>query len=148
MTGGSQSHGSGSEWCCWSWPCVPCTRSRESTTSRGRRSWRTRADGLSQRRSVSTNVSSRETTFASSAGADRCRLVTADVLPTLLDLSCDVAAQQAVHGRLVPQHRSSQSHQLQHALRPQDAHDDLPWHRPNGFHGQPLDHRQLDHEVV
>lgn len=81
-------------------------------------------------------------------GADRCRTVTAYVLPSLSDLSSDAAAQQALYRRLVPQHRRLEPNQLQHALRPQDTHDHLSRNRPNGLHGQSLDHRQLDHETV
>ncbi|XP_058714876.1 small conductance calcium-activated potassium channel protein 1 isoform X1 [Poecile atricapillus] len=54
------------------------------------------------------------------------------------------AAQQALHRRLLAQHRRPQQDQLQHALRHEDADDHLPRHRAAGLQHLLMDHRRLD----
>lgn len=81
-------------------------------------------------------------------GAVRRAAVAAHVLPAVPHLQGHVATQQAVHGRVVPQHRRPQPDQLQHAVRAEDAHDHLPGHRAARVHGVPLDNRQLDAQAV
>jgi len=56
----------------------------------------------------------------------------------------DAATQPAVLGRVVAQYRRAQPHQLQHALRLQDAHDYLSRHRPRRSHALAMGHLQLD----
>ncbi|PKK17893.1 potassium channel, calcium activated intermediate/small conductance subfamily N alpha, member 1 [Columba livia] len=60
------------------------------------------------------------------------------------DRARHAAAQQALHRRLLPQHRGAQQDQLQHPLRHEDPHDHLPRHRPPGLQHLLLDHRRLD----
>lgn len=81
-------------------------------------------------------------------GAVRRAAVAAHVLPAVPHLPGDVAAQQAVHGRVVPQHRRPKSDQLQHAVRAEDAHDHMPGHRVARVHGVTVDNRQLDAQAV
>ena len=56
----------------------------------------------------------------------------------------DASALQAVHGRELPLHRRPEPHQLQHALRAEDAHDYLSRNGATRFHGHALDHCKLD----
>jgi len=81
-------------------------------------------------------------------GAVRRAAVAADVLPAVPHLPGHVAAQQAVHGRVVPQHRRPEPDQLQHEVRAQDAHDHMPGHGAPRVHGVPVDNRQLDAQTV
>lgn len=81
-------------------------------------------------------------------GTVRRAAVAADVLPAVPHLQGDAAAQQAVHGRVVPQHRRPEPHQFQHEVRAEDAHDHLPGNRVARVHGVPLDNRQLDAQTV
>ena len=60
----------------------------------------------------------------------------------------DVAPLQAVHGRQLPQHRRPEPHQLQHALRLEDANDDLSRNGATRFHGLALDHCKLDAQTM
>uniref|UniRef100_A0A8C3BTB1 Potassium calcium-activated channel subfamily N member 3 n=1 Tax=Cairina moschata TaxID=8855 RepID=A0A8C3BTB1_CAIMO len=62
----------------------------------------------------------------------------------LPDRPGDAAAQQALHRRLVAQHRGAQQDQLQHALRHEDPHDHLPRDGAAGLQHFPLDHRRVD----
>uniref|UniRef100_A0A8B9ZQI7 Potassium calcium-activated channel subfamily N member 1 n=1 Tax=Anas zonorhyncha TaxID=75864 RepID=A0A8B9ZQI7_9AVES len=62
----------------------------------------------------------------------------------LPDRARHAAAQQALHRRLLPQHRRPQQDQLQHPLRHEDPHDHLPRHRAAGLQHLLLDHRRLD----
>ena len=61
-----------------------------------------------------------------------------------LFLQSNASALQAVHGRELPLHRRPEPHQLQHALRAEDAHDDLSRNGATRFHGHALDHCKLD----
>ena len=56
----------------------------------------------------------------------------------------DVTTQSAVFRRVVSKHRRVEPHQLQHAIRLQDADDDLSRHRPRRRYAVALGHLQLD----
>ncbi|XP_040509683.1 small conductance calcium-activated potassium channel protein 1 isoform X6 [Gallus gallus] len=62
----------------------------------------------------------------------------------LPDRARHAAAQQALHRRVVAQHRRPQQDQLQHPLCHEDPHDHLPRHRALGLQHLLLDHRRLD----
>lgn len=81
-------------------------------------------------------------------GAVRRHPLTADVLQALPHLPGDAAALEALHGRVVAEHRGLESHQLQHQVRPQDPDDHLPRHGAAGLHGLPVDHRLVDAATV
>lgn len=81
-------------------------------------------------------------------GTVRRAAVVAHVFPAVPHLQGNVAAQQAVHGRVVPQHRRPEPDKLQHEVRAEDAHDHLPGHGAARVHGVPVDNRQLDAQTV
>lgn len=58
-------------------------------------------------------------------------------------LPCDAAAQQALHRRLVTQHRGAEPHPLRHQVRAEDSDDHLPGHRAPGLHADFVDHRRM-----
>ena len=64
--------------------------------------------------------------------------------PLLFLPQSDAPALQAIHGRELPLHRRPEPHQLQHALRAEDAHDYLSRNGATRFHGHALDHCKLD----
>lgn len=81
-------------------------------------------------------------------GAVRRDSLAADVPQALPHLPGDVAALEALHGRVVAKHRGLESHQLQHQVCPQDPDDHLPGHGAAGLHGLPVDHRLVDTATV
>ena len=56
----------------------------------------------------------------------------------------DAATQPAVLGRGVAKYRRAEPHQLQHAVRLQDAHDHLSGHGSRRRHAVAVGHLQLD----
>jgi len=81
-------------------------------------------------------------------GAVRRAAVAAHVLPVVPYLPGDVAAQQVVHGRVIPQHRRPEPDQLQHEVRAENAHDHMPGYGAARVHGVLVDNRQLDAQTV
>lgn len=81
-------------------------------------------------------------------GAIRCAAIAAHVLPAVPNLQGHAVAQQAVYGRVVPQHRCPQPDQLQHEICPENAHDHMPGHGTARVYGVPVDNRQLDTQTV
>ena len=74
----------------------------------------------------------------------RSHLLASDVPPAVPHLSNDAPPQHALLRRRVAQHRRAEPHQLRHALRPQDPHDDVSRNGPARLHADALGHRQLD----
>lgn len=81
-------------------------------------------------------------------GALRRDALAADVPATLPHMPGDAFALEALHRRLVEEHRRLESHQLQHEIRAEDIDDDMPGHCAAGLHGLAVDHRILDAETV
>lgn len=81
-------------------------------------------------------------------GAVRCAAIAAHVLPALPHLQGHAVAQQAVYGRVVPQHRCPEPDKLQHEIRAENAHDHMPGHGTARVYGVLVDNRQLDTQTM
>lgn len=97
---------------------------------------------------VENQASQQARQTGNAVGAVRRAVIAADVFPAVPHMQGHVAAQQTVHGRVVPQHRCPEPHQFQHEVRAEDAHDHMPGHGFARVHGVPVDNRQLDAQTV